>query len=141
MAGQKLAGKPQDYRDAAAACIESGDAEQLDARVSVPTLGETGPWYLSGHQAAGLGALEAGIRFVAAYPITPASDVLEWMAGGLEKIGGQLLQAEDELAAIKMTIGAAFGGVPAFTATSGPGLALMTESIGLAVASETPVTI
>ena len=92
-------------------------------------------------QAAGLGALEAGIRFVAAYPITPASDVLEWMAGGLEQLGGQLLQAEDELAAINMIIGAAFGGVPAFTATSGPGLALMTESIGLAVASETPVTI
>ena len=63
------------------------------------------------------------------------------MAGGLEQLGGQLLQAEDELAAINMTIGAAFGGVPAFTATSGPGLALMTESIGLAVASETPVTI
>jgi 2-oxoglutarate ferredoxin oxidoreductase subunit alpha len=63
------------------------------------------------------------------------------MAGGLEKLGGQLVQAEDELAAINMTIGAAFGGVPAFTATSGPGLALMTESIGLAVASETPVTI
>ena len=141
LAGQKLAGKPQDYRDAAVACIESGIAEQLDAQVSVPALGETGAWYLSGNQAAGLGALEAGIRFVAAYPITPASDVLEWMAGGLEKIGGQLLQAEDELAAINMTIGAAFGGVPAFTATSGPGLALMTESIGLAVASETPVTV
>ena len=141
LAGQKLAGKPQDYRDAATACIESGVAEQLDAQVSVPPLGETGAWYLSGNQAAGLGALEAGIRFVAAYPITPASDVLEWMAGGLEQIGGQLLQAEDELAAINMTIGAAFGGVPAFTATSGPGLALMTESIGLAVASETPVTV
>jgi len=141
LAGQKLAGKPQDYRDAATACIESGLAEQLDAQVSVPPLGETGAWYLSGNQAAGLGALEAGIRFVAAYPITPASDVLEWMAGGLEKIGGQLLQAEDELAAINMTIGAAFGGVPAFTATSGPGLALMTESIGLAVASETPITV
>ena len=141
LAGQKLAGKPQDYRDAATACIESGVAEQLDAQLSVPPLGETGAWYLSGNQAAGLGALEAGIRFVAAYPITPASDVLEWMAGGLEQIGGQLLQAEDELAAINMTIGAAFGGVPAFTATSGPGLALMTESIGLAVASETPVTV
>jgi len=141
LAGQKLAGKPQDYRDAATACIERGVAEKLDAQLSVPSLGETGAWYLSGNQAAGLGALEAGIRFVAAYPITPASDVLEWMAGGLEQIGGQLLQAEDELAAINMTIGAAFGGVPAFTATSGPGLALMTESIGLAVASETPITV
>ena len=141
LAGQKLARKPQAYRDAASACIARGAAIDLDCQLAVPTPGATGAWYLSGNQAAGLGALESGIRFVAAYPITPASDVLEWMAGPLEQLGGQLLQAEDELAAINMTIGAAFGGIPSFTATSGPGLALMTESIGLAVASETPVTV
>jgi 2-oxoglutarate ferredoxin oxidoreductase subunit alpha len=141
LAGQKLARKAEAYREAASACIRRGTEVELDCTLPAPPLGKTGAWYLSGNQAAGLGALEAGIRFVAAYPITPASDALEWMAGGLEKVGGQLLQAEDELAAINMTIGAAFGGVPAFTATSGPGLALMTESIGLAVASETPVTI
>ncbi|MBP6700480.1 MAG: 2-oxoacid:acceptor oxidoreductase subunit alpha [Halioglobus sp.] len=141
LAGQKLARKSRAYQDAATACIEQGAAREIDCRLSVPALGSKGAWYLSGNQAAGLGALEAGIRFVAAYPITPASDVLEWMADGLERVGGQLVQAEDELAAINMSIGAAFGGVPAFTATSGPGLALMTESIGLAVASETPVTI
>ncbi|MCB1731982.1 MAG: 2-oxoacid:acceptor oxidoreductase subunit alpha, partial [Halieaceae bacterium] len=141
LAAQKLAGKPAAYCEAASACIERGAATEPGCELVVPPRGDGGTWYLSGNQAAGLGALEAGIRFVAAYPITPASDVLEWMAGGLEQLGGQLLQAEDELAAINMTIGAAFGGVPAFTATSGPGLALMTESIGLAVASETPVTI
>jgi 2-oxoglutarate/2-oxoacid ferredoxin oxidoreductase subunit alpha len=141
LAASKLAGKAQAYREAATTCIESGAAVDLECRLQAPPLGAKGTCYLSGNQAAGLGALEAGIRFVAAYPITPASDVLEWMAGGLEQLGGQLLQAEDELAAINMIIGAAFGGVPAFTATSGPGLALMTESIGLAVASETPVTI
>jgi 2-oxoglutarate ferredoxin oxidoreductase subunit alpha len=141
LAGQKLASKPRAYREAATACIERGASETLDCQIQVPPLGGKELWYLSGNQAAGLGALEAGIRFVAAYPITPASDVLEWMAAGLERVGGHLLQAEDELAAINMTIGAAFGGVPAFTATSGPGLALMTESIGLAVASETPVTV
>ena len=141
LAAQKLAGKPAAYCEAATACIERGAATEPGCELVVPPRGDGGTWYLSGNQAAGLGALEAGIRFVAAYPITPASDVLEWMAGGLEQLGGQLLQAEDELAAINMTIGAAFGGVPAFTATSGPGLALMTESIGLAVASETPVTI
>ncbi|MEH6634691.1 MAG: 2-oxoacid:acceptor oxidoreductase subunit alpha [Halioglobus sp.] len=141
LAEKKLSAKPQAYRAAAAACIERGVNEPLDCQLQVPSQGGTELWYLSGNQAAGLGALQAGIRFVAAYPITPASDVLEWMAGGLEKVGGQLVQAEDELAAINMTIGAAFGGVPAFTATSGPGLALMTESIGLAVASETPVTV
>jgi 2-oxoglutarate ferredoxin oxidoreductase subunit alpha len=141
LATHKLAGKPEGYQQAAAACIEAGAAQSLDCEVQVPARNAAGTCYLSGNQASGLGALEAGIRFVAAYPITPASDVLEWMAGGLEQLGGQLLQAEDELAAINMTIGAAFGGVPAFTATSGPGLALMTESIGLAIASETPVTI
>ena len=141
LAQQKLARKAEAYQDAAVASIRSGCAQSLDCELHPPALGDTGTWYLSGNQAAGLGALEAGIRFVAAYPITPASDVLEWMAGGLEQVAGQLVQAEDELAAINMTIGAAFGGVPAFTATSGPGLALMSESIGLAVASETPVTV
>lgn len=141
LAQQKLAGKPQAYRDAATTCINAGAALKPDLVINAPPRNACDCWYLSGNQAAGYGALDAGIRFVAAYPITPASDVLEWMAGPLEKLQGQLMQAEDELAAINMIIGASFGGVPAFTATSGPGLALMTESIGLAVASETPITI
>jgi 2-oxoglutarate/2-oxoacid ferredoxin oxidoreductase subunit alpha len=141
LAHQKLAHKPQAYQDAASACIETGHSQSPNGQLPVPERSDGSLWYINGNQAAGLGALEAGIRFVAAYPITPASDVLEWMAGGLAKVGGNLVQAEDELAAINMVIGAAFGGVPAFTATSGPGLALMSESIGLAVASETPITI
>ena len=98
-------------------------------------------WSITGNQATGLGALRGGVRFVAAYPITPATEVLEWMAPALDQIGGQLIQVEDELAAINQIIGASYGGVPALTATSGPGLSLMTESIGLAVASETPVVV
>ncbi|RQH04890.1 2-oxoacid:acceptor oxidoreductase subunit alpha [Paraburkholderia dinghuensis] len=98
-------------------------------------------WRISGNQATGLGAVRGGVRFVAAYPITPATEVLEWMAPALEQIGGQLVQVEDELAAINQIIGASYGGVPAMTATSGPGLSLMTESIGLSVASETPVVV
>jgi 2-oxoglutarate ferredoxin oxidoreductase subunit alpha len=141
LAVQKLSRKAEAYREAATACVQRGIAVSLDCPLQPPPQGESGACYMSGNQAAGLGALEAGIRFVAAYPITPATDVLEWMAGGLEKVGGELLQAEDELAAVNMIIGASFGGVPSFTATSGPGLALMTESIGLAVASETPVTL
>lgn len=141
LATQKLAHKPPAYQQAALACISAGAAHKLTCDVTVPAHGAKNCWYISGNQAAGLGALEAGIRFVAAYPITPASDVLEWMASPLEQLGGNLVQAEDELAAINMIIGAAFGGVPAFTATSGPGLALMTESLGLAVASETPITV
>jgi len=98
-------------------------------------------WLLSGNEAAGFGALRGGVRFVAAYPITPATEMLEWMAPALAKVGGTLLQAEDELASINMIIGASFGGVPSLTATAGPGLALMTEGIGLAVSAEVPVVI
>jgi len=98
-------------------------------------------WSISGNEAAGFGAIRGGVRFVAAYPITPATELLEWMAPALAKVGGTLLQAEDELASINMIIGGSFGGVPSLTATAGPGLALMAEGIGLAVASETPVVI
>lgn len=98
-------------------------------------------WNISGNEATGLGCIRGGIRFVAAYPITPATEILEWLAPNLEKVGGVLVQAEDELASINMIIGGSFGGVPALTATSGPGLALMMESIGLAVASETPIVV
>jgi 2-oxoglutarate ferredoxin oxidoreductase subunit alpha len=98
-------------------------------------------WSITGNQACGVGALRGGVRFVAAYPITPASEMLEWLAPRLEKVGGSLLQAEDELASINMIIGASFGGVPSLTATSGPGLSLMVEGLGLALVSETPVTV
>ncbi len=98
-------------------------------------------WSISGNEAAGFGAIRGGVRFVAAYPITPATELLEWMAPALTKVGGTLLQAEDELASINMIVGGAYGGVPSLTATAGPGLALMAEGIGLAVASETPVVI
>jgi 2-oxoglutarate ferredoxin oxidoreductase subunit alpha len=98
-------------------------------------------WSITGNQACGVGALRGGVRFVAAYPITPASEMLEWLAPRLEKLGGSLLQAEDELASVNMIIGASFGGVPSLTATSGPGLSLMVEGLGLALVSETPVTV
>ena len=98
-------------------------------------------WLLSGNEAAGYGALRGGVRFVAAYPITPATELLEWMAPALAQAGGCLLQAEDELASVNMIIGASFGGVPSLTATAGPGLALMTEGIGLAVAAEVPIVV
>ena len=98
-------------------------------------------WVLSGNEGAGYGAIRGGVRFVAAYPITPATELLEWMAPALTKVGGSLLQAEDELASVNMIIGASYGGVPSLTATAGPGLALMTEGIGLAVAAEVPIVV
>ena len=98
-------------------------------------------WNISGNEACGLGALRGGIKFVAAYPITPATDIVEYLSPRLEKVGGAVMIAEDELAAINMVIGASFGGKPSMTATSGPGLSLMSEALGLAVASETPALV
>jgi 2-oxoglutarate/2-oxoacid ferredoxin oxidoreductase subunit alpha len=98
-------------------------------------------WLITGNQAAGYGALRGGVRFVAGYPITPATEVLEWLSPALTKVGGALVQAEDELASINMIIGASFGGVPSLTVTAGPGLSLMSEALGLAVAAEVPIVV
>ncbi len=107
-----------------------------------PPVGTRAPrWLISGNEAAGYGAVRGGVRFVAAYPITPTTEVLEWLAPAVSQLGGALVQAEDELASINMIIGASFGGVPALTATAGPGLALMTEALGLAVAAEMPIVV
>ncbi len=100
-----------------------------------------GRMLISGNQATGLGALRGGIRFAAAYPITPATEILEWMSPNIARLGGVLVQAEDELAAVNMIVGSSFGGTPSFTATSGPGLALMLETIGLGVAAEIPIVV
>ncbi len=116
-------------------------ATPAPARLAAPSGEAAGRWLISGNEAAGLGAIRGGVRFVAAYPITPATEILEWMAPALTKVGGTLVQAEDELASINMAIGGSFGGKPSLTATSGPGLALMTEAIGLAIASEVPVVV
>jgi 2-oxoglutarate ferredoxin oxidoreductase subunit alpha len=111
------------------------------ASLPLPTAPCTGRWSITGNEATALGALHGGVRFAAGYPITPATEILEWLALTLPKIGGTFVQAEDELAAINQVIGASFGGVPAITATAGPGFALMMESIGLAVAAEVPAVV
>lgn len=142
-----FARKGADAVEASLKAIGAGRAEasrlDQDGRAFAPAAkpAKDAKWILTGNEATGLGALHGGIRFVAAYPITPATEILEWMAPALPKVGGMLVQAEDELASINMTIGAAFGGTPSMTATSGPGLALMIESLGLAVASETPLLV
>lgn len=96
---------------------------------------------VTGSQALGLGALAAGCRHVFGYPITPASDVLEFMAAELPKVGGVAIQAEDELAAIGMVVGAGYAGVKAMTPTSGPGLSLMAELLGLGLMAEIPLVL
>ncbi len=125
--------------EAAAAAAATAGAQVPRLEPAKPHDGER--WSLNGNEGAGLGALRGGVRFCAAYPITPATEVLEWLAPNLAKVGGTLVQAEDELASINMCLGGSFGGVPSITATSGPGLALMLEGLGLAVASETPVVV
>ncbi len=96
---------------------------------------------LSGNEAVAEGALAAGCNFFAGYPITPSSEIMHYMARELPKRGGVFIQAEDELAAINMVIGASWAGARAMTATSGPGFSLMQEGIGYAVMTETPLVI
>ncbi|HVC11837.1 MAG TPA: 2-oxoacid:acceptor oxidoreductase subunit alpha, partial [Burkholderiales bacterium] len=141
---QKAMKKGGDALAAGLAAVRLGFAEAAKVegalRLAAPRSG-TGRWLISGNEAAGLGALRGGVRFVAAYPITPATELLEWMSPALTKVGGTLVQAEDELASISMILGASYGGVPALTATSGPGLALMSEALGLGVAAELPIVV
>jgi 2-oxoglutarate/2-oxoacid ferredoxin oxidoreductase subunit alpha len=96
---------------------------------------------LNGNEAIGMGAIAAGCRFYAGYPITPATSIMEYLTGRLEEYGGHVVQAEDELSAINMTLGAARAGARSMTATSGAGIDLMTETFGLVATSETPMVI
>jgi len=96
---------------------------------------------MSGNEAAALGALHAGCRFFAGYPITPSTEILQFAEEWLPKMGGTVVQTEDELAAIGAVVGASFAGVKSMTATSGPGLSLMTEMLGLASMAEIPCVI
>jgi len=96
---------------------------------------------INGDEAIGMGALAAGCRFYSGYPITPATDVMEYLTGRLERYGGHVVQAEDELSAINMALGAARAGARSMTATSGPGIDLMAETFGLVAQSETPLVI
>lgn len=97
--------------------------------------------FMSGNDALALGALAAGCRFLAAYPITPATDIMYRLIKYFDRFGGAVVQAEDELAAINMAIGAAFAGVRAMTSTSGPGFSLMMEALGLAGIAEIPIVV
>jgi 2-oxoglutarate ferredoxin oxidoreductase subunit alpha len=101
----------------------------------------TGMHYFSGNEAAAEGAIAAGCRFYAGYPITPSSELMERMAIRLREMGGVFIQMEDEIASISAMIGASWAGAKAMTATSGPGFSLMQESIGYAAFTETPCVI
>lgn len=96
---------------------------------------------LSGNEACGIAALEAGMRFYAGYPITPSSEIAEYLSVRLPRIGGVFLQMEDEIASMGAIIGASLGGAKSMTATSGPGFSLMQENIGYAAMTEVPCVV
>lgn len=97
--------------------------------------------FMIGNDAIALGALAGGARFMPAYPITPASEIMEYLIKKLPEYGGTVIQTEDEIAACTMAIGANYAGVRTLTASSGPGLSLMMEAIGLSGITETPLVV
>jgi 2-oxoglutarate/2-oxoacid ferredoxin oxidoreductase subunit alpha len=115
-----------------------GHASAIDhapARQGAPKL------LMNGNQAIALGSAAGGCKFLAQYPMTPATSIMHWMAAHASSLGVVVKQAEDELAAINMAIGASFAGVRSMTATSGGGFCLMVEAMGMAGMTETPVVI
>lgn len=135
----KLLEKNDEAVDAAFAFIAEFDRQHTD---TLFVAGEDDDRImLNGNQAIALGALVAGLDVYAGYPITPASSILEALAIELPKLGKVCVQAEDEMAAIAQCLGASYAGKKSMTATSGPGLALMQELVGLASTAELPIVI
>lgn len=134
--------------------VVQGNLKALErGRELAAALKKTDPWaigvpkskqeviVMSGNNAIGLGAIIAGLDFFSAYPITPATEVAIYVAKHLPKRGGTLIQAEDEIASISQVVGASYAGKKAMTSTSGPGLALMSEMLGMAFMAELPCVI
>jgi len=100
-----------------------------------------GEFFMNGDTASAEGAISAGCRFFAGYPITPATEVAERMAERLPEVGGTFIQMEDEIASMAAILGASWGGVKSMTSTSGPGFSLMMENLGLGAMLETPCVV
>ncbi len=115
--------------------LEKTDPYVIEGRPREDRILVMGDW------AIGYGALVAGCRFYAGYPITPTTEILEWMADHMPEYNGAVVQVEDEIAAITMAIGAAYAGLRSMTGTSGPGASLMAEAMSLAGISEIPVVL
>ena len=98
----------------------------------------SGTFFMNGDIACAEGAISAGCRFFAGYPITPATEVAERMSERLPHVGGIYIQMEDEIASMNAVLGASWTGMKAMTATSGPGFSLMMENLGLGLMLETP---
>ncbi|MET0379787.1 MAG: 2-oxoacid:acceptor oxidoreductase subunit alpha [Spongiibacteraceae bacterium] len=124
--------------------LEFADAMGLTAAHSVyslPSQKNENRLLINGNEATAFGFAAAGGRFFAGYPITPATEILDWLTKRLPRLGGIAVQAEDEMAAINIAIGAAMTGVRTMTGSSGPGIALMQESVGHCGSAEIPLVI
>jgi 2-oxoglutarate ferredoxin oxidoreductase subunit alpha len=137
---RRFARKGEKVTEANLRALELGHSHDIPA---VHDFGKRGgpKLLLSGNRASALGAMSGGLTFFAGYPITPATEVMEYLAGDLPSLGGTVIQAEDEISALGMVLGASFAGARAMTATSGPGLSLMSEMLGLASAAEVPAVV
>ncbi len=131
--------------DANIAALHAGADEAADLKGRYPLVApvetEEDRMLISGNQAIAVGAVAAGVKYFGGYPITPASDILEWLSVRLPQVGGLTIQCEDEIASLASVVGASYAGAKAMTATSGPGLSLMAELIGYAGTAEIPVVI
>lgn len=135
----------QGVADANIAALRAGGDESADLKgvleIVEPVEVEADRILLSGNQAIAVGAIAAGVQYFAGYPITPASDILEWLSAKLPQVGGITIQCEDEIASISSVLGASYTGAKSMTATSGPGLSLMTEMLGYAGTAEIPCVV
>ncbi len=139
--------KPQEVIDSNKKALKSGldyvknNLKRTDDYSKVQMAQTGAKLIMSGNEAIGLAAIVAGCRFFSGYPITPATEIMEWLAKELPKFGGKMVQCEDEIAAVNYAMGASFAGIKSMTATSGPGFSLMQEGIGLASMAELPLVI
>jgi 2-oxoglutarate ferredoxin oxidoreductase subunit alpha len=120
------------------AALEKAEPHR-EVRVKPKSSGPT--MFISGHEAVAVGALAAGCQFMSAYPMSPSTSIMMYLAGKADEFDMVVEQAEDEIAAISLAIGASYGGLRSLTATSGGGFSLMAEAFGLAGVSETPLVV
>jgi 2-oxoglutarate ferredoxin oxidoreductase subunit alpha len=139
--GDAILNKNYQALDAGIGYVERNIPERGTMQVKPSTEDQGSRIVISGNQAIAMGSLAAGCRVYAGYPITPATDIMEFLASELPKVGGSVVQAEDEMSALGMAIGASYAGKKAMTATSGPGVSLMVELMGLSGMAEIPVVI
>ncbi len=145
--GKKLGKKGPEVVAAAERSFQAGLEYALanplksDMKIAPPEASSSKKLLLDGNDMCGAAAIFAGCRFFSGYPITPSTEIMQFLSREIWKYGGSVMQAEDEIAGIGAAVGASFAGIKAMTATSGPGMSLKTEIIGLASIAELPLVV